>query len=254
MKKISKNLKDNNPNIPSMDKTNNEITLKAIGGQRKREWFGIDFNQDRYYDWSGNEVPSSGDWWYYTKDGMLYLRLLVSGITFVRRPEKEILDGYIGSELSEEQFFDVFRPIVFDDVKTVDGNDYNTLKVTVHTEDFPLKTISGIVYNSVYDLNSVYNNDFNGFRNDKYKTLITIETNDGGNTLISMASNVIVNMEMFLTAKGVIGYDWITANENAEEIYHTMIRMISGSDVVYKKSFDGVSRYGTISFNINYSD
>lgn len=32
MKKISKNLKDSNPNIPSMDKTNNEITLKTMGG------------------------------------------------------------------------------------------------------------------------------------------------------------------------------------------------------------------------------
>lgn len=185
---------------------------------------------------------------------MLYLRVMLSETKFVNRPEKEMLDGYIGSELSEEQFFDVFRPIGFDDIKTVDGNDCNTLKVTVSAEDFPLKTISGIVYNSVYDLNSVYDNDFNRFRNNRYKNLITIETDGGSNILISMAGNVIVDMERFLTAKDVIGYDWITTDENAEEIYHTMIRMISGSDVVYKKSFDGVSRYGTISFNINYSD
>lgn len=251
MKKISKNLKDSNPNIPSIDKTNNEITLKAQQ-QRKREWFGIDFNQDKYYDWSGNEVSSNGDWWYYTKDGMLYFKMLVSEGKFVSRPEKETLNKYIGSELSEEQFFNIFKQIEFNDTKIIDGNDCNTLNT--HFKNFPLKTISNVVYNNVYDLNSVYNNDFNKFKNNKYRSLIAIESDDGSHALINISSDVIVDLERFLAAKNVIDYDWVTTNENAEEIYHTMIRMVSGSNVVYKKSFDGISRYGTISFNINYSD
>lgn len=221
--------------------------------QRKREWFGIDFNQDKYYGWDGNEVSSDGNWSYYTKDGMLYIKLIVSSMKFVSRPERKILDGYLGSEMSEEQFFDVFKPIEFDDIKTVNGNDYNTLQTSA--KNFPLKTISDIVYNNVYDLNSVYDNDFNRFKNNKYPSLIRIETDVvGSSAAINIASNVFVNLEMFLNSKKVMNYDWIEADENAEEIYSTMLRMVSGSDVTYKKSFNGTSEYGTISFNINYSD